>query len=721
MNVVIRSDASLRIGMGHLARCLSLADALRLRGVNVSFICRAHSGSMLEVIRKKHFSCVVLKQPEVEADLESEDYAAWLGVSQRSDADDTISALNGIVPDWLIVDHYSLDHVWEGYLRPHAKRIMVIDDLANRTHDCDLLLDQNYAVDLKKKYTDLVPSQCMQLLGPSYALLRPEYRQFRRENSFKVSSDPKILVFFGGSDLQNFTSMTLRALSQRGLKSLQVEVVIGKNNPNRAEIEVLAKRRTKTRVHVDLPHLAELMANCELAIGAGGATSWERMCLGLPCIVVSMADNQMPATSALAKAGLIRYAGHYDQITVEELENEVRGFLSDVHELVISSQIGQLMVDGLGVDRVVEALIPNPTNQLTLRPACEGDAQLCFQFQDSDPMMQGRADRYRAAWASYKESFLARLDNETFATVIFLSAGIPVGYMQFENMRDITLVDCRFGDFYRKDEAIVDCIPRAVRMIEGVETKFLDPESGDDVSGFVAGFLSFRTDKNPTENKREPKKISIVSDSGSWINEYLSEIQLKWIRDGCSVRWVHDPKNIIESDFSFFLSCGKVVSKDVLKKSKHNLVVHESDLPEGKGWSPLTWQILEGANRIPATLFEAAECVDSGPIYSQEWMECDGGELIDELRLKQVAATQTLCEKFIENYPDILAGARAQAGDQTFYRRRNKADSKLSIEKPLLTQFNLLRVVDNKRYPAFFEFGGRQYILQIYANDQIDD
>jgi methionyl-tRNA formyltransferase len=150
------------------------------------------------------------------------------------------------------------------------------------------------------------------------------------------------------------------------------------------------------------------------------------------------------------------------------------------------------------------------------------------------------------------------------------------------------------------------------------------------------------------------------------------------------------------------------------------LVVHESDLPSGKGWSPLTWQILEGKNRIPVTLFEATERVDSGDIYLQEWLEFEGHELIDELRQAQAAATLRLCREFVNRYPEVLQAAKPQVGKESFYPRRKPKDSQLDVNCSLAQQFNLLRVVDNEKYPSFFSHGGKTYIILVCNKHQID-
>jgi methionyl-tRNA formyltransferase len=197
------------------------------------------------------------------------------------------------------------------------------------------------------------------------------------------------------------------------------------------------------------------------------------------------------------------------------------------------------------------------------------------------------------------------------------------------------------------------------------------------------------------------------------MNEHIPELLLVWLTAGHRVLWVHDSSDLTPGDFCFYLGCGKIVPDGIRSRYRHNLVVHESDLPKGKGWSPLTWQILKGANRIPVTLLEAAAKVDSGVIYAQEWIELKGDELINEMRDAQAKATFKLCLYFVESYPQILGQAREQAGEESFYPRRCREDSELDPTQTIATQFPLFRVADNHRYPLFFYMLGQRYVLQI--------
>lgn len=208
-------------------------------------------------------------------------------------------------------------------------------------------------------------------------------------------------------------------------------------------------------------------------------------------------------------------------------------------------------------------------------------------------------------------------------------------------------------------------------------------------------------------------KISIISDLNSWINNYIPQLVNRLEEESHQVYWVHQTNQIPEGDFVFYLGCGQIVPSEILQKNKHNLIVHESALPSGKGWSPLTWQILEGKNEIPITLFEATTLVDSGVIYLQDTLYFNGLELVNDLRKSQAQKSIDMCLDFVHEYPDIIAQGRPQQGKSTFYRKRIPQDSLLDPDKSIRDQFNLLRVVDNECYPAFFEIKNEIYILRV--------
>jgi len=353
MKIAVRVDSSQAIGSGHLVRCRTLAEALRSRGAEVRFICRQHSGNLIPWLSQAAFPVTVLPPPD-RAETLMEDYATWLGVPPTVDAAETIEALGGDRPDWLIVDHYGIDRVWEQALRPYVGQILAIDDLANRAHDCDVLLDQNLSVDGEERYRPWVPSHCRQLIGPRYALLRPEYRAYRQTLPPRTGQVNRVLVFFGSTDPQNMTGKVLEALDSPDFSDWAIDVVVGATNPHRATIKRQVTQNLNAVLHYPRPHLADLMAQADLAIGAGGATTWERLCLGLPALVVSIADNQIAPCQFLQKQGLIRYLGMADTLQVEELQIAIKLLLQNPLNLLKMTVQANLQVDGLGSKRTSE-------------------------------------------------------------------------------------------------------------------------------------------------------------------------------------------------------------------------------------------------------------------------------------------------------------------------------------------------------------------------------
>lgn len=213
-----------------------------------------------------------------------------------------------------------------------------------------------------------------------------------------------------------------------------------------------------------------------------------------------------------------------------------------------------------------------------------------------------------------------------------------------------------------------------------------------------------------------PGRITVLSDCGSWLNRYLPElIQALWKR-GHAVRWIHHSAQLAAGDVCLLLSCSRLLSAEQLALHRHNLVVHESALPQGQGWSPMTWQVLEGASTIPITLFEAVPQLDAGPIYLQQQIDLQGSELVEEWRALQAEPTLELCLVWLNHYHAVVAAAQHQLGEPSHYSRRRPADSQLGPERSLAEQFNLLRVGDNQSYPAFFHLGGRRYSVQIRSD-----
>jgi len=204
-------------------------------------------------------------------------------------------------------------------------------------------------------------------------------------------------------------------------------------------------------------------------------------------------------------------------------------------------------------------------------------------------------------------------------------------------------------------------------------------------------------------------KIAILTTKNQWFEAYADTLSKKL--GNIPIFNNHADFND-KYDIVFILSYHQIIPQKALKKNNHNIVIHASALPKGKGWAPLFWQILEGRNNIPFTMIEASDSVDNGDIYMQETLELDGDELNEELRGKQANLIIRMCIKFINNY-ELYKVPVKQSGDESFYVKRSKEDSRLDIDNTIKEQFNLLRVVNNNDYPAYFELDGNRYILKI--------
>lgn len=367
-NFLFRADASLQIGTGHLMRCLTLADALRERGAECQFICRDHPGNVIEFVRRKGYlahALPALDHAHSNPQARNADAAAvelahshWLGATQMQDADACAPILAEFKPDWLIVDHYALDSRWEIALKPHYRKLMVIDDLADRPHACDVLLDQTFGRKADD-YQPWVPAHCQLLCGSKYALLRPEFAALR-PYSLQRRIEPKLrrlLISMGGVDKDNATGQVLDALRSCPLPAdCQITVVMGSTAPWLAEVEHLAQRMPwPTTVRVGVNDMAQLMADSDLAIGAAGATAWERCCLGLPTIMIPLAENQLHSCRALALAGAALMLDELSGLQ-GDLGNLVVGFTQNLSSLRALTSQAAFVCDGTGLMHALSAI-----------------------------------------------------------------------------------------------------------------------------------------------------------------------------------------------------------------------------------------------------------------------------------------------------------------------------------------------------------------------------
>jgi UDP-2,4-diacetamido-2,4,6-trideoxy-beta-L-altropyranose hydrolase len=314
------------------------------------FVCAAGPGDMIDEISARD-----MRASRLCANGEAGGAAstAW-----EPDAEQTGAAIAaaGLSPHWLVVDHYGLDRRWERALRGHARRIMAIDDLADRAHDCEMLLDQNLANPRHARYRQLLPSGATQLLGCQYALVGAEFARLRAAALARRRGQlERVLISMGGSDPSNDTARALDGLQRSRCAGIAVDVVIGAANPHRAALETRCSRVPGCVLHVQTTRMADLMTQADLAISGGGSTTWERCALGLPAIAVSQSEDQVAIARAMADAGGHQLLGPSADVREVDYAAALDGMTGAA--LCDMSAAAAALCDGEGAERVATQLI----------------------------------------------------------------------------------------------------------------------------------------------------------------------------------------------------------------------------------------------------------------------------------------------------------------------------------------------------------------------------
>ena len=356
MKAAIRTDVSSEIGTGHFMRCLTLANALKQRKVHIHFVSRHLPRYLRDILSVEGHEFTLINSPPDERLLDEITHTPWLGISQEQDAENSVHALSRELWDWLIVDHYALDFRWESRLRGVTKNILVIDDIADRNHDCDILLDQNYCNDAKARYVDRVPAHCQLLLGPRYGILREEFMRLREQVKTRSGDVRRILVFLGGIDANNDTGRVVEALTMTELSSVHVDVVIGTLHPCRESIEE-ACARSGFVCHVQTDKMAELMATADMAIGAVGGATLERCSMGVPSVVLVLSENQRKAAVDLDEAGVLINLGDAKGVSVKKLKDSIESLINSEKLRSGLSEASLKLVSMLKENNVAEIMI----------------------------------------------------------------------------------------------------------------------------------------------------------------------------------------------------------------------------------------------------------------------------------------------------------------------------------------------------------------------------
>jgi UDP-2,4-diacetamido-2,4,6-trideoxy-beta-L-altropyranose hydrolase len=333
--VLFRCDASARIGTGHVMRCLTLAGTLRSRGWAAAIVGHLPPGL---VVMARGSGVEVAELPEGLAIDAEPGFLVDTGLTRRADV--------------IVTDHYQVTADWHRAVARQPVLLMAIDDLARQRQEADLLLNQNLGA-TAERYCGLVPPHCRILVGPRYALLRPEFGEKRSHQQTRSGAVERILVFLSGADEHD---VTRRAAEAALVAGVPVDVVVGSAYPFGPELERWAGTRPRVRLHRNTSGMSDLMAAADLAISAPSSASWERCTLGLPTILVTLADNQIEVAALLADTGAAVSLGGHSGVTAEQLEGAVRDACSDPGRLRAMGRAAASITDGKGAQRVADAL-----------------------------------------------------------------------------------------------------------------------------------------------------------------------------------------------------------------------------------------------------------------------------------------------------------------------------------------------------------------------------
>lgn len=501
MRVAIRVDASTQIGSGHVMRCATLADCLKARGAEVVFLCRELPGHYCDWLESREHE--VRRLPAAsklyqELPTGGLAHSAWLGVPLRQEVSEATEALAGAGKfDWLVVDHYALNAAWETAMRSVATNIMVIDDLADRNHDADILLDQNLPAD-QARYDACVGTTCIRLIGPAFALLRPEFARLRSDLSPREKGIRRLLVFLGAGDVRNVTGKVLDAISAAALRGVAVDVVMGQTSPHLDSVRAACQMMSDCEIHVQTNDMASLMAKADLMIGGAGSTTWERFCLGLPAITVSIAANQerVAIETARCRAGI--YLGGDESLAADQIASALSRLASRPGLVRRMGYRALAMVDGVGAERVASILLGNSDSDgelLWLRPATPVDAAFAHSVRNDPEVYRYFFSPQPVNWAEHLDWFSRAITQTGRSILIAEDRSGCVGIVRLDQDEENAEVSLSLhpSQFGRKLGSRVLRLTTAwVRQyLSGIKqlTASIHPENGASIKAFEkAGF-----------------------------------------------------------------------------------------------------------------------------------------------------------------------------------------------------------------------------------------
>jgi len=649
MKVAIRVDASAGIGSGHVFRCIKIATELRKFGHFVIFFMKDNQDSLIELVRAAGFK--VFNVPS----FNSIDSSDPFSLDVEGDATHFISLCSGLMVDWVIVDHYGANISWESLVSEKFPT-MAIDDFSDRTHKTQIVLNPNH---LSVEHASLFAQSSKDsatVSGSDFIPISQDSKYPQFSASIDSSATPAISIYFGASDSFSLTHKIAKILLEDLKLPNLIHVLMGLNSNSRNVMLELAQDYPNLLIHDFTDDLGSVFSGAPISIGAGGSTVWERLFYNNHCLVFAIADNQVALSESLSSLNVINFAGLYSDSLEPFLQRVIKDFISSY--TAKKDDLLRLQLDRHGASRIA-----------ALVSICSGDA-----------------DSFNLRCSSR-----GGLENTDLELELF--------------WRDLQI--CKIN-------ALSDGARLNFSLEENNFTYGIKTSSGLDLESIACKLLSQRYPALYLSYGLMPKfRILFLLSPTSWVNDFLWPHILSLLNSGHSVKVSHDILEEDNADICVLLGFEDILRPEQILQFKSVVVVHESDLPKGRGWSPMTWRVLNGEQSMILTLLQAAAKVDSGVIYGSRQVSLTGIELLPELRELQIAKSLELISEFVDEFPESLGKAQPQIGNPTYFPRRTRVDSQCDSDSTIESIFDLLRVSDWRKYPVYFKRNGSIFSLRL--------
>ncbi len=477
--LVIRADASTQIGTGHAMRCLALAQAWQSAEGETIFV-------------------TAMKAPALEARLKDEGIrvihlSTYPGGVE--DAAQTAELAHQTNAQWIVVDGYQFGDSYQRVIKRSGLRLLFVDDYGHSASYCaDIVLNQNiYAHE--GLYADR-EAQTRLLLGTPYVLLRQEFLRWRGYGRQNLSGAPKVLVTLGGSDVANVTLKVVHGLQLAAVDDLQASVVVGSAYPHFEELEMAVRNYPFVRLERNVLDMPRLMAWADVAVSAAGTTCWELAFMGLPSLIMVLADNQRLVAEKLDAAGAAVLVGWGEQVSPVEVSEALVQLLASQERRARMTVLGQNIVDGQGSARVRKHMVGQ---NIRLRRAREGDCRLLWEWRNDPKVLAASFSSEPVTWTRHIDWFESRMTNPNCILLVAVnSEDIPVGQVRLDvldnEIRFSISVDREFRGKGYGSEMIRLARPEALSISNGrLISAYVKPDNKASLRSFgKAGFKEYR-------------------------------------------------------------------------------------------------------------------------------------------------------------------------------------------------------------------------------------